>query len=71
MKKASIIRLSVGVNQDEVVLEETVDLDEMSTEMKEIYLSLSRVVSIRICHRKARFESEHVGELKVGEGDDH
>ena len=57
---ATTIRLSVGTSQDEIVIEESVDQIELSSEMKEIYTSLSHILLISIRCRDEQGMSEHV-----------
>ena len=57
---ATTIRLSVGTSQDEIVIEESVDQINLSSEMKEIYTSLSHILLISIRCRDEQGMIEHV-----------
>ena len=57
-RKTTAVQVCVGVNQDEISIEE--DYGEISDEMREIYLSLSYVVSIRIVQFSQKQRNEHV-----------
>ena len=57
-RKTTSIQVCVGTNQDEISIEE--DYGEISDEMREIYLSLSYVVSIRIVQFSQTQRNEHV-----------
>ena len=57
---ATTIRLSVGTSQDEIVIEESVDQIVLTSEMKDIYSSLSHILLISIRCRDDQGIIEHV-----------